>query len=143
MKTTSRKLRNKPTANITKAHYAAAARQAEVFKDALSGDAGYEDPSVNLVALEGMIQGWIIAQPWFDKWRKDLESAFSRENVYLHVQDWALQIASDTSKGHYRFDVEEQILGRPWRVPASNTIRILDRKIDRAKQTLGINLSIG
>lgn len=80
---------------MTSQRWREAKHQAHTFAAYLIGEGGYTSRSCNRVAFEMLIAGWMAAQPWYVGWARELARRFPNDDPFLHLQDWAMELASD------------------------------------------------
>lgn len=103
---TAEDMRSRQCTLYTLARYREALHMALYMKPALEGDHAYFEPVINYVALQERITGWIMAQPYYLQFARELEKHFQRDTPELHVTDMAAQIVSDITRGNDKFAAE-------------------------------------
>lgn len=82
-------------------------RQIVKFMDllAVGSDNAFGLPEQNRIYLQGLALGWIMAQPWYDKYQEDLLAKHPRENVELTLSDGIIDdIIDEETSGNPAFD---------------------------------------
>lgn len=76
------------------------------FVDLMSGtDNRYVAPEQNLIALNGMALGWLMAQSWYPSYEESVVRKYPRENVPLTLSEGTIaDIIREETHGNPDFD---------------------------------------
>lgn len=130
---------------LNRKSYRRLVRKAHEFVQVLTGDAGYERPEVNRVALESMLVGWLRGTAEWKEYEQFCAKWFPNENIYLIAQDQAIQAASDAT-----LDCAQDSVA-PWFYSLAELNAMIDsetaiektrfaNKVQKAKTRLGIQI---
>ena len=98
MKTTKAKYERQPDL-LNRKQYLKLRTKAREFAQALTGDAGFEWPGSNLIALESMLVGWLRSTKEWRKYDAWCAKHRPRTDIYIVAYDQALQAAQDAISG--------------------------------------------